>query len=93
MALNYKFDELLKFPCHQDMRIIVNNGEDEKLKLMHAINEIVAKEISLQEFKESRPSKNGKYISHTVRIKFASAEEMERLYKKLSECDFVMHVL
>lgn len=93
MDTSSKFSELLKFPCHQDMRIIVNNTDECKLQLIQAINEILGSNLSLDAIKDTRPSKTGKYMSHTVRIKFNTAEEMSKLYHDLSDLSFVQHVL
>lgn len=93
MEASAKFSELLKFPCHQNMRIIIDSGEDNKLALIQAINEILGSKLSLADIKESRPSKNGKYISHKIKIQFQSADEMDRLYKELGNRPFVQHIL
>lgn len=93
MALQYRFNELLTFPCHQNLRIIVLNDHSEPVHLIDTINEILPGSTSVKAVIDSRPSKTGKYTSYTVKVRFESAEQMEQLYRELPEKDFVQHLL
>lgn len=93
MALAYKFDEVLEFPCYQDMRIIIDGGDEAKAKLMQALSEILQTQVTMDNFKEARPSKTGKYTSYTVRLQLQSAEQMENLYKEIVTHPFVKHII
>lgn len=93
MALKYRFNEVLDFPCDQHLRIIVINEPDCDVNLVNAVNKIVEKSTSVEDILESRLSANGKYISYTLRVRFPSPEAMEKLYEKLPKHSFVKHLL
>lgn len=89
----YKFKELLEFPCDQHMRIIVINEESQPTKLVNTLNELLPNCSSVDSVLDSRNSANGKYVSYTVRVRFNNAEEIEMLYDKLPKYEFVKHLL
>lgn len=89
----YKFKELLEFPCDQHMRIIVINEDSQPIKLVDILNELIPECTSIDGVMDSRNSANGKYVSYTVRVRFNSAEEIEMLYDKLPKYEFVKHLL
>ena len=93
MALQYKFKELLEFPCDQHLRIIVINDESEPQRLVNHVNKLIPEGTDIDSILDSRQSANGKYISYTLRVRFSSAEQMEMLYDKLPKFDFVKHLL
>ncbi len=93
MALQYKFKELLEFPCDQHLRIIVINDDTQPQRLVDKVNELLPQSTDIDSIMGSRLSANGKYISYNLRVKFDSAEQMEMLYTKLPEFDFVKHLL
>lgn len=88
-----KFGELLKFPCTQNMRFIADKGEDNKLKLIQALNEIVAHQLTLSDIKDSRVSAKGSYVSYTITVKLKTVEELDAIYKKMPEQSFIKHIL
>lgn len=93
MALQYKFKELLDFPCDQHLRIIVLNDDSQPQRLVDHINKLMSGATDVDSILDSRQSANGKYISYTLRVRFTSAEQMEMLYDKLPKLDFVKHLL
>lgn len=93
MALQYKFNELLEFPCEQHMRIIVLNEESEPQRLVDYIRDLIPESTNLDCIYDSRNSSNGKYISYKIGVRFASAEQMEMLYRELPKENFVKHLL
>lgn len=93
MPLQYKFNELLEFPCDQHLRIIVDNDDTQPQRLIDHILELMPDSTDVDSIFDSRQSANGKYISYTLRVRFNSAEQMEQLYEKLPKLDFVKHLL
>lgn len=93
MTTTSNFEKILKFPCHQNMRFIVDKGDDANIKLIQAINEVLKDKVSLSEIKDSRVSSKGNYISFTVKVKLNSAEEISNLYDKLPQHEFIKHIL
>lgn len=93
MPLQYKFNELLEFPCDQHLRIIVVNDDTEPQRLVDHIRELMPESTDVDSIMDSRLSSNGKYISYTLRVRFESAEQMEMLYNTLPKQDFVKHLL
>lgn len=93
MTTQYKFKELLEFPCDQHMRIIVINDDSQPQRLVNKVLELLPESTDVDSIMDSRQSANGKYISYTLRVRFNSAEEMEMLYDKLPKLDFVKHLL
>lgn len=93
MALQYKFKELLDFPCDQHLRIIVLNDDSQPQRLVDHINKLMSGATDIDSILDSRQSANGKYISYTLRVRFTSAEQMEMLYDKLPKLEFVKHLL
>lgn len=89
----YKFKELLEFPCDQHMRIIVVNEETQPIRLLDTLNEMIPDCTTPDSVIDSRNSANGKYVSYTVRVRFESAEQIEKLYDDLPKIDFVKHLL
>ncbi len=93
MPLQYKFDQLLDFPCDQHLRIIVLNDDTEPQRLIDHILELMPDSTDVDSIMDSRLSSNGKYISYNVRVRFNSAEQIEMLYRELPKLDFVKHLL
>lgn len=93
MALQYKFNELLDFPCEQHLRIIVLNEDSEPQRLVDHIRELIPEGTDLDCIYDSRNSSSGKYISYKIGVRFASAEQMEMLYRELPKQAFVKHLL
>ena len=93
MPLQYKFDQLLDFPCDQHLRIIVLNDDTEPQRLVDHILELMPDSTDVDSIMDSRLSSNGKYISYTVRVRFNSAEQIEMLYRELPKLDFVKPLL
>ncbi len=93
MELQHKFDQVLDFPCDQHMRIVVLSDESQPERLIDTVNSILPDSTGIDGVISQRRSANGKYTSYQLRITFKSAAEMEQLYDKLAQYDFVMHVL
>lgn len=93
MALQYKFKELLEFPCDQHLRIIVMSDESQPERLIDNVNKLIPESTGIDGVIDSRQSANGKYTSYTLRVRFDSGEQMEMLYDKLPKFDFVKHLL
>lgn len=93
MTYKYKFNELLDFPCDQELKIILLSGEENKKKMIDALNEITGAGIDERYILSTHPSRTGKYISYTVRVCFKDAASMEKMYEELPKYDYVMSVL
>lgn len=93
MALQYKFNELLEFPCDQHLRIIVVSNESQPERLIDQVNKLIPDSTGIDGVIDSRQSATGKYTSYNLRVRFESAEQMEMLYNELPKLDFVKHLL
>ncbi len=93
MPLQYKFNEVLDFPCDQHLRIIVLTEDSQPQRLVDHINELMPESTDVDSIIDSKLSANGKYTSYNLRVRFQSAEQMEMLYRELPKQDFVKHLL
>ena len=93
MMSQYKFNELLDFPCDQHLRIIVLTEDSQPQRLIDHINELLPESTDIDSIIDSKLSANGKYTSYNLRVRFQSAEQMEMLYRELPKQDFVKHLL
>ncbi|MBU3844504.1 MAG: DUF493 domain-containing protein [Candidatus Anaerobiospirillum pullicola] len=93
MPLQYKFNEVLDFPCDQHLRIIVLTEDSQPQRLIDNINELMPESTDVDSIIDSKLSANGKYTSYNLRVRFQSAEQMEMLYRELPKQDFVKHLL
>ena len=93
MPLQYKFNEVLGFPCDQHLRIIVLTEDSQPQRLIDNINELMPESTDVDSIIDSKLSANGKYTSYNLRVRFQSAEQMEMLYRELPKQDFVKHLL
>jgi len=89
--MDTKFDEILDFPCDFGFRVMGLALEE----LPCIVNTVLEQHAS-GDFKQLpgiRTSSTGKYnsISYTVRVQ--NKEQIELLYKELSELDIVRYVL
>lgn len=87
------FEELLKFPCTLDFRIIVDALETDVIeKISRTLNDVAPE--TFQGVKgEPRVSSNGRYVSYTVQAKLNNADDLRACYKKISSLKFVKHML
>ncbi|NRA82650.1 MAG: DUF493 family protein [Gammaproteobacteria bacterium] len=89
--MDTKFDELLEFPCDFGFRIMGLALEE----LPTVVNAVFEKHVSgeYKQLPKVRKSSSGKYhsISYTIRVN--SKEQIELLYKELSEIEIVRYVL
>ena len=93
MPLQYKFNEVLDFPCDQHLRIIALTEDSQPQRLIDNINELMPESTDVDSIIDSKLSANGKYTSYNLRVRFQSAEQMEMLYRELPKQDFVKHLL
>jgi len=89
--MDTKFDEILEFPCEFGFRIM-GLASDE---LPKKINAVLDKETPKQykQLPGVRVSSTGKYHSISYSLTVSSKEQIEGLYKTLSEIDIVRYVL
>ena len=89
--MDTKFDEILDFPCDFGFRVMGLAQED----LPDVVNAVLELHASgdYKQLPGVRASSTGKYhsISYTVHVK--SKQQIELLYKELSEIDIVRYVL
>lgn len=91
--MQYKFDELLDFPCVIDFRIIIDAQYDNALdKLIAFINSQYENSV-MKLLTPPRKSTNGKYLSYTIPVKVLEASHIEDLYKKISALEYVKHII
>jgi len=89
--MDTKFDELLDFPCDFGFRVM-GLAQEELPAVVNCVLELHASG-AYKQLSGIRTSSTGKYhsISYTVRVQ--SKEQIELLYKELSEIDIVRYVL
>lgn len=91
----FKFNQLLKFPCNIDFRIIVDASYENFYEdIKQAATEVVHDEKKIKNIKgKGMHSSKGNYISYIIPINVSSQEELLEVYKKIGNLSFVRHII
>jgi len=89
--MDTKFDEILEFPCEFGLRIM-GLATDELPTKVNAVLD-VATPKQYKQLPGVRISTSGKYHSISYSLTVTSKEQIESLYKTLSDIDIVRYVL
>ncbi|MCG8434654.1 MAG: DUF493 domain-containing protein [Gammaproteobacteria bacterium] len=83
--------ELIEFPCAFPIKVMGRDTED----FHSAVTDIVGRHAGdAQDYTvDSRPSREGRFISLTVTLQAKSREHLDKLYRELSQHELVLMVL
>ena len=84
-----KLRDLLEFPCKFTYKVVGQN----KKELPDLVVEVIQRHAPGDYTPSVKPSTKGNYSSVSVTINATSIEQVETLYKELSEIDIVRMVL
>ena len=84
-------DTLLQFPCRFPIKALGRLGKD----FRDTIVEIVSRHTGTlaEESISEQSSRAGNFVSVTVTIKATSSEQLDRIYKDLTDCQKVLMAL
>lgn len=85
--------DLIKFPSAIDFRVIVDAEAEEALAVLKDTLSAIEPEGYQGVQGVPRPSRTGRYLSYTVRVKVQSPESLERIYAETGALSFVRHIL
>ena len=72
------------YPCVREVNAIGLGGDDFAADMKKRVEEVIGKELAEDDVKV-RPSSNGKYLSVTLQCPMENAEQVQAVYKSLSE--------
>jgi len=82
----------LEFPLDFTYKIIVDPARVQETQLLQIITSLISRTNPILKT-SSRPSKTGKYISHTIVVNLESRTEMESLYEAFKQLEGVVYML
>lgn len=82
---------LLEFPCAYPLRVMGAAGSEFQARAIEIVRRHVP-DIDGSEI-ETRPSREGRYVSYTFRFTATSRGQLDRLYTELNECELVKAIL
>lgn len=81
--------DVWQFPCQLNLKIVGDQRDGFNDDVIAAIQQFVPGDYSVRE----TPSSGGRYISLTVPVYFATAEQLQRVYQALCDVGGVKMVL
>jgi putative lipoic acid-binding regulatory protein len=82
---------LLTFPCAYPLRVMGVAGSEFQARAIeivrHHVPDIDGSTI------ETRPSREGRYVSYTFRFTATSRDQLDQLYTELNQCELVKAIL
>lgn len=82
---------LLTFPCDYPLRVMGVAGTEFQARTIeivrHHVPDIDGSTI------ETRPSREGRYVSYTFRFTATSRDQLDQLYTELNQCELVKAIL
>ena len=82
---------LLEFPCAYPLRVMGAAGSEFQAKAIEIVRRHVP-DIDGSKI-ETRPSREGRYVSYTFRFTATSRGQLDRLYTELNQCELVKAIL
>ena len=79
----------LEFPLHWEYKIIANCAD----ATFDAISAVIATQGFIETPRASNVSRNGTYVTYTVRMLLHSQEQLDGLSQALASCDGVKYLL
>ena len=82
---------LLEFPCAYPLRVMGAAGSEFQARAIEIVRRHVP-DIDGSKI-ETRPSREGRYVSYTFRFTATSRGQLDRLYTELNQCELVKAIL
>ena len=82
---------LLTFPCAYPLRVMGAAGSEFQARAIEIVRRHVP-DIDGSKI-ETRPSREGRYVSYTFRFTATSRGQLDRLYTELNQCELVKAIL
>jgi uncharacterized protein len=84
-------ESLLTFPCAYPLRVMGVAGSEFQARAIEIVRRHVP-DIDGSTI-ETRPSREGRYVSYTFRFTATSRVQLDRLYTELNQCELVKAIL